>query len=337
MELSPNPYNNLLHPCICNAYNSCLELERCDSWTVYEEDADDFQISPVTKLSPKVVARCLGQTLLNMPSENGRNSLANDINSCNSPGKLASLTLLVIEGMVRLFYNPKGLGQVELQKHSPRPSLTFQAGRITKKAMKDPEARNVKTLVQARDNYRCIISKDVDTQTTIAGLTSWDDEEPSSETYLSHILDPFNIKSIGDSEYSDGPIKGNEKIKEWASAAATIVKAEIALVELHRAHIHRAENSFISSITVHAHFDSLRVALSPVPNAELPHTYRVHTYPPNRHRSYRVPTEIVLVDHSGGQVPMPNPRYFELHSICAKFMHLSGASKVAEKLLRNLE
>jgi hypothetical protein len=60
--------------------------------------------------------------------------------------------------------------------------------------------------------------------------------------------------------------------REWASAAATIIEryAEFSVVELNEAQIHRAENSFTSSTSAHELFDSLLVALSPVPNAELP-------------------------------------------------------------------
>lgn len=50
-----------------------------------------------------------------------------------------------------------------------------------------------------------------------------------------------------------------------------------------------------------------------------------------------VPTQIVLTDHTDGRVPMPNPRYFELHNICAKVMHLSGAAEVVAKLLWDLK
>ncbi|KAF9067886.1 hypothetical protein BDP27DRAFT_1328211 [Rhodocollybia butyracea] len=336
MELPPNPYS--LYPDLYNAYNSCLQLERRQLWGVHEEEVAAFRVPPLLNLSPKVVGRCLGQTLLNAPSDNGRNSFANDINSCDSLGKLASLAHLVVQGMIRIFYNPKGRVPVELQKHSPRPSFTPQAERIAK-AMKEPlEESNVKTLVQLRDNYRCIISGTVDIVADEGSLTKWNKGEPLGHTQLGHIFSQSTIKDIGDPE--DGPIEGSEKTKrEWASAAATIIEryAGISIVqELNGSKIHRAENSFVSSNNVHQLFDSLHVAITPK-GANQPNTYQVHTFPPDRHEGFGVPTEITLTDHSNGLVPMPNPRYFELHCICAKVMHLSGAAEVIDKLLRDLE
>ncbi|KAG7088775.1 hypothetical protein E1B28_012741 [Marasmius oreades] len=67
------------------------------------------------------------------------------------------------------------------------------------------------------------------------------------------------------------------------------------------------------------------------------HTYNLHTYPENKHHSYRVPQRATFVDHSEGKTKMPDPRYLQLHHICAKVLRLSGAAQVVETFEREIE
>ncbi|KAF9075693.1 hypothetical protein BDP27DRAFT_1358337 [Rhodocollybia butyracea] len=249
MDLPPNPYGDFSD--LYKAYNSCLDLQRRESWDVDEEEK----------------------------------SFANDINTCNSLGELASLAHLVLEGIIRIY--PVA---VELQKHYSHPSFTPQTEHI----VKEPE-EEIK--VQRRNYYRCIVSQDVSIQAENAGSTKANENDKIAYTKVVHILKQSTSEDTGDPE--------NRTMND----AGTI------------------ENLF----------DELSVALSHVPDAEQPNTYEVHTFPPNLHTRYCVPTKITLTDHLHGEVLMPNPRYFELHCICAKVIQLSGVAKLIDKLSEDLE
>jgi hypothetical protein len=45
----------------------------------------------------------------------------------------------------------------------------------------------------------------------------------------------------------------------------------------------------------------------------------------------------VVFKSSDPHLPLPNPRYLELHAAAAKVAHLSGAADYIEKTLRDLE
>ncbi len=45
---------------------------------------------------------------------------------------------------------------------------------------------------------------------------------------------------------------------------------------------------------------------------------------------------MALKDATGGEIPLPSCRYFQLHDACAKIAHLSGAGEVVEQLSQDL-
>jgi hypothetical protein len=48
-----------------------------------------------------------------------------------------------------------------------------------------------------------------------------------------------------------------------------------------------------------------------------------------------LPSEVVFTTNNG--LPLPNPRYLELHAAAAHVAHLSGAAEYINKILRDLE
>ncbi|KAG7446601.1 uncharacterized protein BT62DRAFT_128697 [Guyanagaster necrorhizus] len=64
-------------------------------------------------------------------------------------------------------------------------------------------------------------------------------------------------------------------------------------------------------------------------------TYEIHIYPPNKDAEYGLPARVTLTDATGGQVPLPSRRYFQIHD--AKIAYLSGVGKIMEQIFQDVK
>jgi len=104
---------------------------------------------------------------------------------------------------------------------------------------------------------------------------------------------------------------------------------------------------------VHSHFDRLQVwfvaevmvffqhcwRLTHVEildcHYDQPHTYRIEAARPFFIQRY--PQVVTFTTSDAGRLPLPSPRYLEIHAACAKIAHLSGAAEYIERVLEYVE
>ncbi|KAF9502615.1 hypothetical protein BS47DRAFT_1490670 [Hydnum rufescens UP504] len=98
--------------------------------------------------------------------------------------------------------------------------------------------------------------------------------------------------------------------------------------------IHALTNALTLDSSVHEAFDSLRIYLDPI--SEVPNGYRLGAFPERILTLLGLPSRVVFKS-SDPLLPLPNPRYLELHAAAAKVAHLSGTADYIEKTLRDLE
>ncbi|KAK0448787.1 hypothetical protein EV421DRAFT_1999932 [Armillaria borealis] len=156
---------------------------------------------------------------------------------------------------------------------------------------------DAKKLALARDNHRS------------AG-------ERRRNTILAHIFG----QSTTDNIVVGGLTDAAQRKLAWAASAADVVErfAEVSIVnELNQNSIHKPENTFTISPEFHGPFDELQFSLHPV-------------------GAYGLPDRVTLKDATGGKIPLPSRRYFQLHDAYAKIAHLSGQGEVVDQLFQDL-
>ncbi|PBK69396.1 hypothetical protein ARMSODRAFT_1018811 [Armillaria solidipes] len=311
------------------AYISCLNLEPLGSSWSRVVDEKESSRAAMFKFSPGVAARVLGYALIYSPSTKGKACLAEEISSCDGDNELlAGLSYLYIMAMIRIFKNPKGAIPTPTSVHSPRSSFQVTADDIAV-LLSQPTASssNAKKLALARDNYRCILSGNVDTNSSDTGLTTVNETERITDTQLGHIFGEF---------MSDCIVGMTDAAHKKACLSSPYIYISV-VEELNQNKIHCAQNTFTVSPEFHGPFGRLRISLQPIGHEDS-NTYQINTYPPNRHVMYGLPEQVTLMDASAsGQIPLPSRRYFQLHDACAKISHLSGAGEVVEQLFRDVE
>ncbi|KAK0466960.1 uncharacterized protein EV420DRAFT_1635996 [Desarmillaria tabescens] len=232
--LPPNPFDPLSHTYEHTAYESCLTLEALRSWDVSSEPAAMF------RFSPQVAARVLGYALIHHPGS----PIAREISGCDGNAEfMAGLAYLYVMGMIRVFKGPVPTRRV--QPESPPESIDIAAlSNVSQSTGSD-----AKKLVLARDNYRCILSGNVDTTSLRNGLTTIDlaAGERKTDIELGYISKTTGNENQG---YIRGGLTDAARRKlGWASSTATVLErlAGISIVE----DIHRAENTFTISPNHH--------------------------------------------------------------------------------------
>ncbi|KAK0492924.1 hypothetical protein EDD18DRAFT_1257547 [Armillaria luteobubalina] len=338
------------------AYQSCLVLEGLgSSWGVVISNLEKEASEAVMfKFSPQVAARVLGYALRHSPSVEGKAHLVQEILNCNNNGELlAGLSYLYVMGMIRVFKNPKGSVLTSLSSHSSRASFRATADNIAA-ALAQPtvSSSKAKDLALARDNHRCIVSGIVD-------LVSYEEdpmrfneapEVTAGTTSLGHIFGQSIMDHTAGMTraarakvrlppYECSIIRSQFACQmEWATTAAAVIErfAGIPILEeFNQNDIHRPENTFTIADGLHPAFDRLSFSLCPIDDDN--NTYEIHTHPPNRNATYRLPNRVTLTDATNGKIPLPDRRYFQLHHACATIAHLSGAGEVVEQLFRDME
>ncbi|KAK0225304.1 hypothetical protein IW262DRAFT_1456386 [Armillaria fumosa] len=320
------------------AYQSCLTLEALgSSWgEVVSNLGKEASQAVMFKFSPEVAARVLGYALINIPSDEGTAFLAKEICSCNNDGELlAGLSYLCVMGVIRLFINTKGSVSMPLSDDSP-PSFQATADNIAATLAQPTVSSSVaKDLALARDNYRCILSGNLDHSSFQKDQTLFNEASGGfvGTTSLGHI---FNQSTM---DLTAGMTSVARAKLAWAASAAAVIErfSGISVAkELNRNYIHRPENTFTISDGLHRTFDMFYFSLHPIESDDN-NTYEIHTYPSGLNRTYRLPDRVTLTDATNGNIPLPDRRYFQLHDACATIFHLSGARKVMERLFEDVD
>ncbi|KAK0213169.1 hypothetical protein DFS33DRAFT_1269795 [Desarmillaria ectypa] len=324
--LPPNPFDSLSDEHA--AYESCLNFEAFGSSNWVGNLSSE---AAMFKFSPEVAARVLGFALIHSPSNA---CLAREISSCdNNREFLAGLSYLYVMSIIRIFKHPKDAISTPM---SAQPPFQATADNIaTLLSQPTVTSNNAKKLALVRDNYRCIMSGNVDDDSLRNGLTTIDlpAGERKTSTELGHIFSESTTYHIV------GLTDAAQKKLDWASSSSAVIErfAGISVVEeLNQNNVHRPENTFTISPEFHRLFDRLQLSLHPI-EQDGSNTYEIHTYPPYENAEYGLPYQVTLTDTTGGQIPLPSRRYFQLRDACAKIAHFSGAGEVMEQLFRELQ
>ncbi|KAK0455544.1 uncharacterized protein EV420DRAFT_1749332 [Desarmillaria tabescens] len=303
--LPPNPFDPPSHE--HTAYESCLNLQSL--W-----------------FSPQVAARVLGYALIHHPGSSM--AMAREISGCDDNAEfMAGLGYLMFKGSV-LAQPESPPDSIDIAALSNLSQSTGASPNDAKKLVsKDSErcsGSQLRLQVLARDNYRCILSGNVDAASLRNGLTTIDlvAGERKADMELCYIF-----KMTGDEEqgYIGGGLTDVARRKlGWASSAAAVLErlAGIPMVQ----DIHEAENTFTISPNLHGPWDQLQISLHPIASEEddSSNMYEIHTYPPSENTRYGLPYRTTNT--------LPSRRYLALHDACAKIAYLSGAGEVMERL-----
>ncbi|CUA73707.1 hypothetical protein RSOLAG22IIIB_01222 [Rhizoctonia solani] len=263
--------------------------------------------------------RMLGQMLLQAPSLEGLSFIATRINELPTDQdifRLASFHLDYFIGYLRY-----------KQATSTQPfaeDLAFVQA-ISATLIETPrDHSNGKELALVRDNHRCVVTGLVhDTSfETVPGLRA---EviirgAATGHTECSHILPKYLGRNIGD------PQKRARSSYMWYILC---MYGGIPIEALNGAGMNTLPNLLTLEDGLHSSFDELKIWFEAT---GVENQYRIG----RRHQYYlnHLP-QIVTLKTSSLDLPLPDPRYLALHAACARVIHLSGAAKHIERVLRD--
>ncbi|KAK0444206.1 uncharacterized protein EV420DRAFT_1768324 [Desarmillaria tabescens] len=292
--LPPKPFSAADLPEVHAAFNLCLSLEAR---------------APLVPLPhrnhPAVVvcARVLGFTLIEAPSDDGRDHMANSINSGNNDKTLLALGKNYIE---RLLRSNLQRGEHLLRRSIPLVRISMIRRRLCKYILQQASL-NYSTAKQAalvRDGFHCMIKthlyEDQYFGRNESTIVAQDPECNVSTLRCVHILPEGLNSDLGSIEVP--------------TDKSMMYMFGIHMEELNGAGIHRLENILTLNPSFRDFFDQLGLWLEAVDNQ------------PN---TYTVVSTLAL--------PLPSPAYLAIHAACCRVAHLSGAAEYVEKVLQEEE
>lgn len=101
--LPDNTYDPVTRKEWHEAFDSCKRLETAHSWGLFADQEQLFTEDLMFQTSCIVAARTLGYALVYSLSDQGRDIVAHEVNSCNNdPEMLAALAHVFIFGLIRV-------------------------------------------------------------------------------------------------------------------------------------------------------------------------------------------------------------------------------------------
>ncbi|KDQ51059.1 hypothetical protein JAAARDRAFT_541675 [Jaapia argillacea MUCL 33604] len=215
--------------------------------------------------------------------------------------------------------------------HSSRPAFDLTAQEkhtLLQEAPRDHRA--AKKLCLVRDDYRCVITGRYNMATFLSKMNTdgnFVPPAPIGHTELAHII----------------AVSKNADIKEGgpkAASAWTVLerfgKVDVEDDQLNGEGIHRLPNTMTMCLDPRAWFDGLQLWLEQIGSTN---RYRVCAIWPLILTSLGIDPsnpEIQLTT-TDPDLPLPDPRLLRLHAACAKVAHLSGAGRIVDETLRDIE
>ncbi|KAH9910957.1 uncharacterized protein B0H18DRAFT_842565, partial [Fomitopsis serialis] len=260
-----------------------------------------------------VRARILGYSMLENPSDTGRDFLAREINSCSDDDDFERLATLYINHYLHCFRAVKGRTSTPSTRPS-RPSFDDMHESL-KYLLEDSAPQDHTTAKQKafiRDGYRCMLTGAFDMFSVERKPHILPANAPITITHAAHIFS--GSANVGTSGTDQDGANHKYAAPVWAVFGNTRV-----LDELHGANVHRLENVMTLRLNEHSFFDRLKLWLeSTMYRREIPPTMTFTTPDPEK-------------------LPLPSPDYLRLHAAAARVAHLSGAGEYIDKLLRDME
>ncbi|KAN0067949.1 hypothetical protein V8E54_013877 [Elaphomyces granulatus] len=251
--------------------------------------------------------------------QEGQNSLADDILTCQNDAELHDLASHLVEG---LLYPLKASTRTPAVI-TPPPRLGVEdsvenlTSLITESAIR--EQPKLRRQCLQRDGNRCCITK---------AYNVGSGHEVNAPLEAAHII-PFSLACFSnDAEHYRLP-------KIWTNIYRYFPGVRSRLnfgVES----INDTKNVMMLVAPLHAEFGSFHLALEPM---EAPDTYKIKTFPKfaSLYRGFLPADGIVKFTNHDPRYALPSPILLGLHAAIANILHATGRGEAAEKLLHERE
>ncbi|KAJ8475089.1 hypothetical protein ONZ51_g6793 [Trametes cubensis] len=182
-----------------------------------------------------------------------------------------------------------------------------------------------------RDNYRCMVTGLPDFEAMSLNLTPPAPDGDFAVTKCSHIFPD----ALGNVEIGRSTAKDHEVATVWAILKRfgyEDICAELGSAT-EGANLHRLENILTLDTKIHYLFDTLKIWFEAV--EDQPNCYNIKLAP-RMARPFFIPKRVQFVSHHPG-LPLPSPRYLEVHAACCRVAHMSGAAEYLDLIYRHME
>ncbi|KAG2007981.1 hypothetical protein CC2G_013463 [Coprinopsis cinerea AmutBmut pab1-1] len=313
------------------AYNVILELER----RLLPPSQHNETHTDLGEQRNLVLCRILGYLLHYAPTEQARASVVDGIIACDGDDERVLEFGEVFLDFIRVLHSKKG--EMRTPPEFPddrRYDLRLERVECLSELPKDDWT--VKKYALKRDGYRCMLTGAFDATACeqlpeiLAKLTE-NPKNTYTETECWYILPDAMNRGVDDDHDADN-LKG-----PWGSTVWRLPQRfgyNHILNELNDSNINRLDNVLTLAPEVRIAFDNLKIWLVPSGDPE-PNTYKVEASHPLRLRKF--PKVIRFQSSDPENLPLPDPRFLEIHALCAKVAHFSGATSYLDRLLRDYE
>ncbi|KAF9240960.1 hypothetical protein BU15DRAFT_87516 [Melanogaster broomeanus] len=279
-----------------------------------------------------VHARILGYLIIHGPSDDARETVAREVDSCHGDEtKLGNLGQFYVEHYIRGFKKYKGRTPTP-SSHPSRHSFDILKDAVSSEITEPATQHRVaKRKALRRDNFRCVITGAVDDASAerdpelrqtalLLGVTV---------THCAHIFpESTNMNISGD---------GNNKVQRDYAASMWAVMTRFGYGDLPQklngSNIHSLENILTLDGNMHEYFDTLKLWFEPT---DIPDKYNI-CWSEDWRRQVSGALSVQFTTPDPEELPLPSPTYLHIHAACAKVAKLSGAGDYIDKLSRDLE
>ncbi|TFK66209.1 hypothetical protein BDN72DRAFT_844621 [Pluteus cervinus] len=249
-----------------------------------------------------------------------------EVVSACSNSDLLEIGLFYYNHFIRLFRANEGpiLQPANCESRPSFDTMADMIGDFLAPATQSHASAKRRALV--RDGFRCVVTKAYDADVLKANselrgqvgnnVEAW-------KTQCCHIFDEsINVGIDVDADK-----------RAYAAAAWSITTRfgySTIVDELAGQNIHRLENVMTMSTQIRELFDSLDLWFVATDEED---TYKIESifgYIPEKYPQVHFTT-------TDPNLPVPSPRYLEIHAACARIAHLSGAAEYIESVLRDYE
>ncbi|EIW52497.1 uncharacterized protein TRAVEDRAFT_52941 [Trametes versicolor FP-101664 SS1] len=196
---------------------------------------------------------------------------------------------------------------------------------------------SAKASALVRDNHRCMVTGLPDYQALSLNLTPALPNNDFAMTQCSHIFpEVWGNIVIGGSAANQEPLQEKEAATSWNTLkrfGCADVSAELGSAT-QGANLHRLENILTLDVRIHLLFDAMNLWFEAV--KDQPNCYNVKLAPNRPGRPPFIPERVQFVSHRP-ELPLPSPRYLEVHAACCRVAHMSGAAEYLDLIYRHME
>ncbi|KAF8500041.1 hypothetical protein BU17DRAFT_59091 [Hysterangium stoloniferum] len=297
---------------IKGAYTMVLEMEAAAKSTPLRKEGDDSERKKLL-----VFARVVGYLLLEGPSYEAAIAVALEVVSASNIQDRFKIGQIYFNHYILCFRKYKGHTPTP-SEHPSRPSFDARK-QLIQGELKEPPKNHSALL---RDGYRCMITGYYDLNSVakneeLRNLVTQSCEIVVRHTQCAHIFPSSTNANTSDSGRSEAK-------KEYAATIWTIMErfGYVGLCrEFNEANIHCLRNI---------------MTLEPTLQPNQKDTYKVKFAFPFQNSGNLCP-ELITFQSKYEHLPLPDPRYLEIHAACARVCHLSGAAEYINKYEREME